>query len=100
MRIGLVFFTLLLTLVSARASAQSPDPSTLPLLTLSDLQDLGGARVPQGQSNGKGFENGGVGLAHNPITNTLFIGRGHDVAEITIPLLTQSLSQGGMHSAS
>jgi hypothetical protein len=65
--------------------AQS-DPSSLPLLSQSDLHYVGGFRLPAGEHHGESFSFGGHTAAFNPAGSSLFVSsyRGA-VAEVTIP---------------
>jgi hypothetical protein len=77
---------LLATLFVFVAGAQSPDPSTLPLVQLADLQYVGGFRVPDTPSAGSDLSYGGKPIAFNSAKKSLFIGSvWNRVAEITIP---------------
>ena len=83
-----------------RASAQQ-DPSTLPLLTESALQYVGGFRLPAGEVNGADFSFGGRVAAVNPAGPSLFVSsyRGA-VAEISIPTPVNSADVKALPSAS
>ncbi len=72
--------------LTAMPVAQSNDPSQLPRLSFSDIQYVGGFRLPATMSNGESFSFGGRQLAYNPNRNTLFVGsRSGRVAEVSIP---------------
>lgn len=78
--------TVLLCALYVITGYAQPDPSTLPLLSQTSLQYLGGFRVPATSSNGSVFDFGGLAVAHNPASNTLFISIGSSqVAEVSIP---------------
>ena len=81
-------------------SAQS-DPSSLPLLTESSLQYLGGFRLPAGQTNGVDFSFGGRVIALNPEGPSMFVAslRG-SVAEVTIPVPVHSANVSELPIAS
>ncbi len=74
---------------SAVVTVGDDDGTAPPLFQLSDMQYLGGFRVPTGRQGSASFEFGGNGLAFNPANNSLFIGshvdQGLHVAEISIP---------------
>jgi hypothetical protein len=88
------FVCALITLLGATALtsfAQSPDPSTLPLVQFADLVYQGAFRLPKGFTNGEEFAHGGEPVAFNPGRNSLFIGnRAGKVAEVSIPALVSS----------
>lgn len=67
------------------APSPMPDEQASGRLTFDDLVYQGAFRVPE-DSDGESFSYGGQTLAHNPVSNTLFIGslRGK-VAELSIP---------------
>ena len=66
--------------------AQSPDPSTLPVIQFADLQYLGAFRLPREFANGDSFAEGGGPVTFNPSRNSLFIGNHHGrIAEVSIP---------------
>ena len=68
-------------------SAQSSDPSNLPLLSSADLQYLGGFRLPTETANGANFSYGGRAMAFDPATNSLYItGERGTVGEVSIPV--------------
>jgi hypothetical protein len=69
-------------------AAQS-DPSTLPLLSSSDLQYLGAFRLPDETVNGRNFSYGGAAMAFNPATNSLYVSEalGSTVAEVKMPAI-------------
>jgi hypothetical protein len=86
-RLALLF---VLTLGGALTSAQSPDPSTLPLLQPTGIQHLGAFRVPDNIPGGD-ISYGGNIIAFNPATNSLFISsRDREIAEMTIPTPVRS----------
>ena len=69
----------------APLAAQTPDPSTLPLVQQADLVTLGGFRVPNDTVGGD-FSYGGVAAAFQPAGPSLFLASGDNkVAEISIP---------------
>lgn len=77
----------MLLIVVAILNGQTPDPSTLPLLSQSALSYVGGFRVTSVRDS-RGVDlnaYGGQGLAHDPATNTLFLNSQGYVSEITIP---------------
>ena len=77
--------------LSGTVSAQSSDPRTLPRLEFTDLQYLGGFRLPAESSNGDSFSIGGRQMAFNPASHTLFVGsRAGRVAEVSIPAPVKS----------
>jgi len=69
----------------SNVTAQSGDPSTLPLLSSGGLEYLGGFRVPAETVNGLSFSYGGQAVAFDPATNSLFISSLGNVAEVSIP---------------
>ncbi len=77
---------IILGLQGLLTSAQSTDPSGLPLLTQEGLIYLGGFRVPADPMNGVDFSYGGTPIAFHPATNSLFVGAGDEkVAELSLP---------------
>ena len=62
------------------------DPTTLPLLQLSDLVYTGGFRLPTDLYTGEGFSLGGLAVAYHPNRNSLFVSsRIGKIAELSIP---------------
>lgn len=87
--------------LTAMPVAQSNDPSTLPRLAFSDVQYVGGFRLPATMANGDGFSFGGRQLAFNPNRNSLFVGsRGGRVAEVSIPGAVNTTNPDAMPFAS
>lgn len=83
------------------SNAQSPDPSTLPLIQFADLVYSGAFRLPKGFTNGEEFAHGGEPIAFNPGRNSLFVGnRSGKVAEVSIPALVSSSDVTRLSSAS
>jgi hypothetical protein len=81
--------------------AQSNDPSTLPRLSFSDVQYVGGFRLPANMSNGESYSFGGRQLAFNPNRNSLFVGsRSGRVAEVSIPGAVNTTNPDAMPFAS
>src|SRR5688500_18723498 len=81
----------------ATPSAQSNDPSTLPLLSFQDIQHVGGFRLPSTMSNGDDFSFGGRLLAFNPATNTLYASsRTGRIAEVSIPRVVKSTNPSAL----
>lgn len=73
-------------LMLAIPHAQTPDPSTLPLVQQADLQYVGGFRVPDAGIGDANFSYGGNPIAFNPAKRSLFIGSmTHLIAEVLIP---------------
>jgi hypothetical protein len=67
-------------------TAQTADPTTLPLLTEKALQYVGAFRLPATSTNGTDFSFGGRVMAFNPASGSLFVtSRWGAVAEISIP---------------
>ena len=80
-----------------KVTAQSSDPSGLPLLSSDGLQYVGGFRLPVDGSNGEWFSFGGAGVAHNPANNSLFVSSYHGlVAEVNIPTPVNSSDVNAM----
>lgn len=91
----------LVSALTAMPVAQSNDPSTLQRLSFSDVQYVGGFRLPANMSNGESFSFGGRQLAFNPNRNTLFVGsRSGRVAEVSIPGAVNSTNPDAMPFAS
>ncbi|HYB95216.1 MAG TPA: hypothetical protein VEC39_09605 [Vicinamibacterales bacterium] len=95
-----------ITLV-ARPNAQSiapsfpNDPTSLPRLAFTDIQYVGGFRLPSTMSNGESFSFGGRQLAFNPVSNTLFVGaRSGLIAEVSIPGVVNTTNAAAMPFAS
>jgi hypothetical protein len=87
--------------LTAAPVAQSNDPSALPRLSFSDVQYVGGFRLPATMSNGDSFSFGGRQLAFNPNRNSLFVGsRGGRVAEVSIPGAVNTTNPDAMPFAS
>src|SRR5947199_7182014 len=85
----------ILLLSHALERISAADPSTLPLLQFSDLQYAGAFRLPVNSTNGDSFEIGGMPVAYNATTNSLYIGsRLGKVAEVTIPAPVNSATIG------
>lgn len=77
--------------MASTTTAQSPDPSELPRLELSDVSYIGGFRLPATSANGDDFSFGGRQLALNPAGPSLFVGsRAGRLAEVTIPVPARS----------
>jgi hypothetical protein len=98
---SIVFTIIVCAEVFPTVTAQSSDPSTLPLLSSDGLQYVGGFRLPSGPANGGDFSFGGQPMAHNPATNGLFVGsyRGQ-LAEVTIPAPVNSSDVNALPFAS
>ena len=77
------------------------DPASLPLLAESNLQYIGGFRLPAGELNGEHFSFGGAAVAFNPAGPSLFVSsyRG-TVAELNIPTPVNSADVTDMPFAS
>lgn len=74
-----------LLLLAVSLSAQTPDPSTLPLVRAADLTYVGAFKVPDTGANGGWLSFAGSAIIYNPANNSLFISnRDHVFAEITI----------------
>jgi hypothetical protein len=72
------------TAVIADPTAAS-DPTTLPLLQLSDFGYVGGFRLPRDIPTGS-FSMGGLAMTYNPGRNSLFVGnRKEMISEVAIP---------------
>ena len=85
-RIAFVAAAALISALGVSPSAQSTDPSTLPLLSFEHVLYQGGFRLPGSAANGDTFSFGGRQLAFNPEGRTLFVGsRAGRVAEVSIP---------------
>src|SRR4029453_16978505 len=83
-------------LVTAQA-----DPSSMPLLVESNLQYIGGFRLPAGELNGEHFSFGGGVVAFNPAGPSLFVsGYRGPVAEVSIPTPVNSADVNAMPFAS
>jgi hypothetical protein len=68
------------------AQSRTPPTSTARLLQLSDFSYEGAFRLPSGGANGDDFSFGGMPVAFNPDSSSLFIGsRRGGIAEVTIP---------------
>jgi len=80
--------------------AQVKDPSTLPLLSLSGLEYVGGFRVPAETVNGLSFSYGGQAVAYDPTTDSLFISSLNSVAEVSIPTPVNSSDVNALPFAS
>jgi len=80
--------------------AQVRDPSTLPLLSLSGLEYVGGFRVPAETVNGLSFSYGGQAVAYDPTTDSLFISSLNSVAEVSIPTPVNSSDVNALPFAS
>ena len=82
-----------------RGAAQSPDPSTLPLLQQADLVNVGGFKVPDTEANGH-FNYGGGVMAFHPEGPSLLLTNWGRAAQITIPTPVLSGSIGDLPRAS
>lgn len=92
---------LALLLIASPALAQTPDPSTLPLVQQTGVQYVGSFKVPHDASNGETFEFGGLSLAFNPAHNSLFVSnRAGHVAEVSIPALSAGADTSKWNAAS
>ena len=80
-----VTFAVFTFILDSSITAQSGDPSALPLLAASGLEYLGGFRVPAETVNGVSFSYGGQAVAYDPATNSLYISSRNYVAEVSIP---------------
>lgn len=77
--------------MASTTTAQTTEPSRLPLLTAADLDYLGGFRLPAESVNGDSFSIGGRAMTFNPVSNSLFVStRAGRVAEVSIPHLVNS----------
>ena len=83
------------------AQSRTPTSSTARLLQLSDFSYEGAFRLPSGRANGDDFSFGGMPVAFNPDSNSLFIGsRRGGLAEVTIPAPIASSVVTGLPVAS
>jgi hypothetical protein len=99
--LGTLTAALLWVAPNSSTTAQTIDPSTLPLITLDQLQYLGGFRLPATIANGDHFAYGGKMLTYNPGRNSLFVGSNTgNVAEITIPAPVNSADISALPFAS
>jgi hypothetical protein len=97
---GAALMASILTAVTIQSIGQSPgrppitpvtDPTAAPRLSSADIVYVGGFRLPAEEVDGASFSFGGSPLAHNPATNSLFVGaRGSSIAEVTIPVPVNS----------
>lgn len=72
--------------LTSTTTAQTNDPSKLPLLAADGLDYIGGFRLPAKSVNGDSFSIGGRPMTFNPAGNSLFVGsRAGRVAEVSIP---------------
>ena len=72
--------------LTSTTTAQTNDPSKLPLLAADALDYIGGFRLPAESVNGDSFSIGGRPMTFNPAGNSLFVGsRAGRVAEVSIP---------------
>ena len=89
-RATLLALAAIATLFGTSPRAQSIAPANLPLLAFTDIQYVGGFRLPDTAVNGESFSFGGSQLAFNPARNSLFVGARNRVAEVSIPSVVQS----------
>ncbi len=90
---------------SSASTSYNGDPTTERLIQQSDLQFLGGFRVPQattGDPNNQGFAYGGHAITYDPARNGIYmVGMPYYqlVAEISIPALVNSTNLGSLNTA-
>lgn len=88
-------------LSSVTFTASFLNSDLLPRLELSDLQYLGGFRLPAHSVNGDNYQGGGLAVAFNPNGNSLFVSSYYgNVAEVTIPTPVNSSDPAAMPFAS
>lgn len=78
---------IVLVFAGPRPSAQSTNPSLLPLLTEGGIRYVGGFRPPPDAIDGNSFTYGGSPIAFNPVNRSLFVGAvDGKISEISIPV--------------